>query len=292
MDTAEKATPPTIYYHAVKSFFRRKRNPDSHKGQNGTCLVIGGSEELAGAPAMAAMACLACLRTGIDLVHAAAPEKAGWAINALSPDLIVHKFRGKTLKKAHAKKALQLSEKCDACLIGPGMEKGKGQIAFAGAFLGKCKKPVVVDADAIAACVKITFNGPAIVTPHAKEFEALTGKKCGSSLAEKIKAAKSAAASKKCVVLLKGRIDVITDGKRTFLNRTGNAGMTVGGTGDVLAGLCTGFLCLGLKPLEAACAAAFVNGKIGDSLFRKMGYGFIASDFIAEIPKWTKKLAR
>ena len=107
-----------------------------------------------------------------------------------------------------------------------------------------------------------------------------------------MKAVKEAAAKHRCVILLKGRVDIISDGKKVALNRTGNSGMTVGGTGDVLAGICAGFMGLGLSPFNAACAAAFVNGTIGDKLLRKMSYGFLASDFVKEIPVQVKRIMK
>lgn len=283
--------PETLTEKKVKSFFTKKRRLDSHKGQNGVVLVIGGSENLVGAPALAAMSALASLRSGIDLCIVAAPEKVGWAINTYSPDLIVKKLPGKNFSKKHIKKILSLSKKSDAILIGPGMGKEKSTLALARGFVARNKRPIVIDADALRACVGMKFTSPTIITPHANEFLDFSGKKIsGKKLGEKIALAKQVAKKHNCVVLLKGRVDVISDGKKVFLNRTGNPGMTVGGTGDILAGICTGFLALGAKPLHAACAAAFINGKIGDSLLKKMGYGFIASDIIPQIPFWVKKL--
>ncbi len=276
----------------VKSFFPKRRE-DSHKGENGTCLVVGGSADFAGAPALAAMASLAALRAGIDLCIVAAPENAGWIINSYSPDLIVKKLRGETFAKRHLPQLMQLCKKADVILVGPGLGRKKQTLGFAREFAKRALKPLVIDADALRACAGLKFKTPAVLTPHAKEFEVFTGMHIvGLPIAEKIRMVKGAARKHRCVVLLKGKTDIISDGKRVFLNRTGNARMTVGGTGDVLAGLCTGFIALGMEPLHAACAAAFVNGGIGDWLLGKMGYSFIASDFIMEIPSWTKKFVR
>lgn len=282
--------PQTLSFPLVRKFFR-KRKKDSHKGQNGKALIIGGCEELAGAPALAAMASIACLRSGIDLCTVAAPEKVGWAINSYSPDIIVKKIPGRHFALRHLKTVLGIEKKSDAALVGPGMGRANKTLRFARQLVKKAKGPLVIDADALKACAGMRFYGNAIITPHAKEFEIFSGKKIeGKNLFEKTMIAKEVARKHNCVVLLKGRIDIITDGSKVFLNRTGNAGMTVGGTGDVLAGMCTGLLALGAGPTEAAAAAAYVNGRIGDALYRKMGYSYIASDFIREIPNIIKKL--
>ncbi len=287
------AKPIILNERKIKSFFTKKRSPDSHKGENGTCLVIGGSADFAGAPALAAMASLSCLRAGVDLCIVAAPENPGWVINSYSPDLIVKKLAGNTFSKKHIGRVFGIQKKADVALLGPGLGRNRQALAFAREFAKRNKKPIVIDADALRACAGMKFSAPALLTPHAKEFEVFTGKHIfGLGIAQKMRIAAQAANKHHCTILLKGRNDIITDGKRVFINRTGNAGMTVGGTGDVLAGLCTGFIALGLSPLHAASAAAFINGKIGDALMAKMGCSFIASDFILQIPRWAKKFVR
>lgn len=278
---------------AVRKFFTEKRRPDSHKGENGTCLVIGGSADFVGAPALAAMAALSCLRAGVDICIVAAPENPGWVINSYSPDLIVKKFPGNTFAKKHLRQAIGVQKKADVTLIGPGLGRSRQTLGFAREFAKRNKKPIVIDADALRACAGMKFRAQTAITPHAKEFEVFTGTQIiGLGMGKKIMIAKRAAREHNCTILLKGHGDIITDGYRVFINRTGNAGMTVGGTGDVLAGLCTGFIALGAEPFGAACAAAYVNGKIGAKLLGKMGYSFIASDFLREIPHWAKKLVR
>ncbi|MEK6957710.1 MAG: NAD(P)H-hydrate dehydratase [archaeon] len=280
----------------IKKIFK-KRKPDSHKGQNGRVLVIGGSSDLVGAPGLAAVASLAALRAGTDLVTVLAPEKAGFAINSYSPDLIVKKVSGKFFAPKHMKKAIELAEKADAIVIGMGIGKEKASMRFCREFVKKNVKPIVIDADALRACKGMKLKGNAIITPHQNEFLEFTGKKIADkNPGEKIILVKEAAKKHNCVILLKAKTpkyaNVVSDGKSVSLNNTGNAGMTKGGTGDVLAGLCGAYIALGAKPLEAARAAAFVNGKIGDELKNEMGYGFVASDFAKKIPNWTKKIFR
>ncbi|MCR4368809.1 MAG: NAD(P)H-hydrate dehydratase, partial [archaeon] len=275
--------------HSIKKFFK-KRNSESHKGQNGKVLVIGGSNDLVGAPALSAMASLAALRSGVDLVTVFAPEKAGFVINSYSPDLIVKKAMGGEFSKTHLKEALLLAKKSDVALIGPGIGNKKFALIFAGQFIKKNSGKMVIDADAISCARKLKFHANAIITPHAHEFFELTGKKISGTIAQKKELAKFEAKKRNCVILLKGKTDIISDGNDILLNSTGNAAMTVGGTGDVLAGLCAAYLALGAKPIHAAATAAYVNGKIGEELFAKKGHGLIASDFLAQIPAWTKKI--
>jgi len=270
-----------------------KRKKDSHKGDNGRTLVIGGSYDYTGAPALAGLAAMASMRTGIDQCFVLAPEKTGFVINSYSMDLIVKKVSGKNLSKKHFKEAFELAGKCDAALIGNGAGGKKETIAFMKKFIQKCKKPLIVDADAFKACGGMKFKEKVLVTPHEKEFELFSGKKIrGKKIEEKIEIVKSVARKQNCIVLLKGQRDIITDGKEVFLNKTGNMGMTVGGTGDVLAGLCLGYASLGLNLFDSAKTAAFVNGKIGDKLRNKQGFSFLASDFIPEISHWTKKFSK
>jgi len=284
--------PKTITEQEIKKFFK-KRKTDSHKGDNGKALIIGGSTDLIGAPALAGMATMACLRTGIDLCTVIAPEKAGLIINGFAPDLIVKKVKGDFFTKKHLNKIIAIEKKSDVVLIGPGIGQEKQTITFVKEFIKKSKKPIIIDADAIKACVKMKFNGAVLLTPHEKEFEIFSGKKLfGKTLTEKISIVNTIALKHKCIILLKGKTDIISNGKQFVLNKTGNAGMTVGGTGDSLAGLCTGFTAQGLSLFDSAQASAFVNGKIGDKLYKKMGYSFIASDFAKEIPFWIKKIVK
>lgn len=281
----------------VKACYK-PRSAYSHKGENGRVLIVGGSKDLVGAPALAAAAALAALRAGVDLVVVAAPEKPGWVINQYSPDIIVKKFRGEVFSARHVKEISSLAKGFDAVLIGPGLGRKKKTLAFAKALVNKIEKikikggkiPLVLDADAIKACAGMRFSCPAVITPHAREFEVFSGVKVPRrrNAPEVAKTVKAAAKKHNCTILLKGHTDVISDGRDVKLNRTGNAGMTVGGTGDVLAGICAALLALRNQPFSAACAAAYINGKAGDMLLKSKGYGFVAGDLPGEIPKIIK----
>ncbi|RLE44474.1 NAD(P)H-hydrate dehydratase [Candidatus Woesearchaeota archaeon] len=258
----------------------KKHKPDSHKGENGCVLVIGGCEDYVSAPALSASS---ALRSGIDLIVVAAPEKAAYAINSFSIDFITKKLEGKYLNLKHVDMLLDFSKDFDVVLIGPGLGKRAETKAFINEFVAGCEVPIVIDADAIQQIEKQNIKG--LLCPHAREFEMCFGKYPAEEIEKRINDVRNAAEKFACTVLLKGRTDVISDGSRVKINDTGNVGMTVGGTGDILSGLCAGFIAQGGSYFEAACAAAYINGLIGDFLQKRHGFGFVSSDFINLIPK-------
>jgi len=150
----------------------------------------------------------------------------------------------------------------------------------------KAGKPLLLDADGLKAFAsfKRKLKVPLVLTPHAGEYAILTGKKPAAGLREKAMEVQKAASRLNAVVLLKGSVDVISDGNRVKLNLTGNPGMTVGGTGDVLSGVVAALLAQKADPFEAAVAGAFVNGAAGDFVFEERGTHMVASDLIDWIP--------
>ena len=258
----------------------KKRSLHSHKGENGTVLVIGGSEHYVSAPALSA---LAALRTGIDLIQVAGPEKAAYAINSFSIDFITKKMKGTFMDESHSEELLAFASDFDCVLIGPGLGKRDSTKKFVNKFIKENKIPIVIDADAIQQLNKENIKG--LLCPHEREFEIVFGEKPSHDLNERIHLTKKYAKEFNCTVLLKGHFDVVSDGVNVKVNKTGNPGMTVGGTGDILSGIASGFVAQKNSFFDSAAAAAFVNGKIGDKLYNEMGYGFVASDFIPLIPK-------
>ena len=270
-----------------------KRKKSSHKGDNGDVLCIGGRREFTGAIILAG---LAALRSGCDLVKVAAPEKVAWAINAYSPDLVTVKLKGDYLTIDHSYVIIKETEKHDIVLIGNGLAYNEQTSKFVNFIIRKIKKPLVIDADAIK-MLNLGEISNAIITPHAKELEILL-RNSGYVKLNKIKNMdkKTNELSKlryigNNVIIIKGAVDYIVSAGKVFLNKTGNPGMTKAGTGDVLAGLCAGFLAQDKKRnlLQAAINAAYYNGLIGDILLKKKkGYSFLASDMVEEIGKLKK----
>jgi len=147
---------------------------------------------------------------------------------------------------------------------------------------------MVLDADALKAVaghLDMLKGKKGVLTPHHGELEGLIGQPVPKDDGGRTEAAKELAARTGWTVLLKGRVDVITDGQRVKLNRTGNAGMSVGGTGDVLAGITAGLLSKGMAPFNAARAAAYLNGSAGDMAFERYSYGLMATDLLERVPR-------
>lgn len=247
------------------------RSADAHKGEHGRLLIIGGSEEFAGAPILAG---LAAFRAGVDLVEVAAPRKVAWAANTKEPSLITHKLECTSFSKAQVKRVLELSLKADAVLVGNGLGRTRQRLAFVREFLSKLEKPVVVDADALhAADMRMIKSRNVVFTPHAGEFAAL----CESSGVDAESLQSSLDEGR--VVLLKRPVDHILMSGKTWQNATGSPRMAVAGTGDVLAGFCAGLLAQGLTPEQAAVTAAYLVGKAGEEASREIG-NFTAEELL------------
>ncbi len=264
------------------------RSPDAHKGQFGRLLVIGGSEVYSGAPTHVA---LAAYRAGTDLVFVAAPEKTALAISSISPDLITIKLPGQNLAPQHIRLLREQVEKANAVAIGPGLGLSKQTVSAVRrivALVLQLKKPLLLDADglrALGVIKKKTFDALTVMTPHAGEFQAISGKPPSRDMKVRPNEVRSFASRSGGVVLLKGHTDVVSDGIRVKLNNTGNPGMTVGGTGDVLSGVVAGLLAQGIDGFRAAVAGAFINGAAGDFAEEQLGYHLTATDLLEHIPK-------
>jgi len=274
---AEAAVGPgdMLYYPLPKK--------NSHKGENGVVLTIGGGP-YAGAPALAAMA---ALRTGADLSFVFTPEKVRGVVASFSPDIIVMPLEGGILRAEHIPIIEGFLGKADAVIIGPGLGNSEETKETAAAIIDECmalNKSMVVDADAIQAFGIREGNGRVVITPHAGEFRELTGITLPDGLEERKETVREEAGKRKCTILLKGFVDIISDGECTKTNHVHNEGMTVGGTGDVLSGIVGALLSKGVPAYNAARMGVFINGTAGNVAFERMGYGMTASDLLEEIP--------
>ena len=279
------------FYTIDKSFVEKvlpQRDPKSRKGQNGRVLVIGGSREYFGSPALVG---LASLRAGSDLCYLFVPRFIAPVVASYSPDLIVWSYTGEYLNSKALALLPNLEERVDCLVIGNGLTKKPQVLHLIREIISSWQKPIVIDADAIMPDLHVKSR-KAVFTPHAVEFERLGGGRPSSNLTTRAEQVAHLASSLDAAILLKGVVDIASDGRRTFANKTGNAGMTVGGTGDTLAGICATFLAQGMEPVVAAAAAAFVNGAAGDAAFKRFGYSLLASDLISELPQVLKKLRR
>jgi len=277
----------------IKKLMDRKKT--SHKGENGYALIIGGSEDYVGAVALAG---LSALRTGCDTVTIAAPEKVAWTINRMSPDLITHKVKGNYFNIKNAKEMVKFAERYDAALIGNGVTRKADK--FCQYFIKKSPKLKVIDSDALKSLSFKDFHN-AILTPHEHELEMMLVNSGKEFLLPKLRESNAKEKAEilqgnlryflqnNNVLLIKGPTDIIISKNKIAYNRTGNQGMTKGGTGDILAGIIVGFLAKTKDQFKSAVAASYVNGWVPDQLLKKKkGYTFIASDILEDLGKISK----
>lgn len=270
----------------------KPRTPHSKKGDFGRILVVGGSVEYSGAPALVA---LASLRTGTDIGIVAAPKSVADVIRGFSPNLIVRKLSDDYLVMKDIPLLEKVIVQATSIVVGPGLGLEEETRDAVLELLRTIDKPLLVDADAIKAMSaepKLLKGKRAVITPHAGEFGALTGKPMADPirLRERMKQVSEAAHDLGTTILLKAHEDIIANGHLLKINFTGNPGMTVGGTGDVLSGITASFLGWDVEPFKAACAAAFVSGRAGDLAKSEKGYHLVATDVIDEIPYAIKEL--
>ena len=265
------------------------RDPYAHKGKFGKILLLCGSVGYTGAAALASMG---ALRSGAGLVFLGVPESI-YAIEAVKlTEAIVFPLpdEGGKLSAGAIPEILNRLPNMDAVLIGPGLGQSEGTFEVTKAVLQHGSCPVVLDADGInvMAAHKDILRGrtaSVILTPHDGEFARLGG----VIAEERTKAAEEMARDLGCIMLLKGHRTVITDGKTTYINRTGNPGMAVGGSGDVLSGIIVSLLGQGIAPLEAAACGSWLHGAAGDICAGEMGqYGMLPSDMVAVLPRLLK----
>jgi NAD(P)H-hydrate epimerase len=253
-----------------------KRMPESHKGDSGRILVIGGGP-YTGAPALTAMA---ALRAGADIVTVATPKSASATVAGFSPNLIVRELSQDHLCPQDLELLKDQIARHDVVVVGMGLGRDPETIEALAKIIPLCKK-TVIDADALQP--DLPLKG--IVTPHAGEFQRISRVHLSDAgYQERIEPLKAYAREKGLVVLLKGKVDLISDGEAMRANTTGNPGMTVGGTGDVLAGVTAAFYAR-TSAMRAATAAAFVNGRAGDLVYLEKDFGMVATDVIEKIPE-------
>lgn len=251
-----------------------RRSRDTHKGDYGHVLCIGGSKGFSGAITMASKA---ALRSGAGLVSAFVPEAIHPLVASSIPEVMVHSV----LPEA----------RWTAILAGPGMGRTATTREQILQLLETSTVPLVLDADAVCALSDhlesiASATCPVILTPHPGEFAALFGLKAEEVQGDRFALARMAADRLGAIVVLKGAGTVVAAPDMPLaINLTGNPGMASGGSGDVLAGMLAGLAGQGMVPFEAACAAVWLHGHAGDvAAAEKAQACIIASDLIDKIP--------
>ena len=249
--------------------FLQHRKKRTHKGENGIVLVVGGSKQFHGALVYAALA----VSRLVDLVLVSTSKENIPVIKKYSPEFIVSDLNS-------AKKRIK---RADSVLIGPGLGESTSAKSIVNALLKlsspkKLDKKIILDASALRLLDKKLLHRNCVLTPHKNEFETLFRTNANT------KNVKAMAKKHKCIVVLKGPVDLISDGKETYKNFSGNEGMTTGGTGDILSGLTAGFAAKN-ELLHSALAGTFLVGLAGDLLKAEKGLMYNASDLVKKLPE-------
>jgi ADP-dependent NAD(P)H-hydrate dehydratase len=295
-----------------------RRSRDGHKGDYGHVLVIGGSR---GMPGAVAMACNAALRGGAGLATFAAPSAVQLAIAGLCPcatSVPLECDAAGAPARGAARRVMRVAGGCDVLAAGPGMGVGLGQAMIVRAVLEQADKPVVLDADGLNNLAQMDDwaeirRCPLVLTPHPGEFSRLTRKKTADIQADRAGSAVTAArkwtdgasasipaghgaaatARPELVLVLKGAGTIVTDGRRVYVNATGNPGMATGGSGDILTGVIAALIGQGLSPFDAACLGVHVHGRAGDLGAARLGeVSLTAWDLLDYLPGAFRAIVR
>lgn len=266
-----------------------ERPIDAHKGHFGKVLLLCGSRGYTGAAALAAMG---ALRTGAGLVYLGVPESI-YTIEAIKlTEAIVFPVDDEHghFSDSAVPSICQLLADKDAVLIGPGLGQSEGVFHIVKAVLERYQGTVILDADGINVLQQHKDllrerTSPTIITPHYGEFSRIASSVSGDRIQDAI----ALAAELGVIVLLKGNKTVITDSNTTYVNLTGNPGMAVGGSGDVLSGIIVSLVGQGISPLEAAACGAWLHGAAGDLCADEIGqYGMLPTDMLNVLPRLLK----
>ena len=251
-----------------------QRDSDSHKGDNGKVAIVGGSKYIHGAPIFNALAAEAC---GVDTLSICLPQSHAdtakhWMLNAF-----IHPFGGDTISDSDIEPILELIAPLDCVVLGSGIAKTGERVHALEEVIASSTTPMVLDATALQANTLELVNGKqAVLTPHLGELERMGLSE--DELQEK-------ANEFQAIIVLKGPIDRVYGPHSTDEITGGNAGLTTGGTGDVLAGLIAGLIAQGMAGIDAARDACTLMKKAGEKLEKAEGYAYTAHDVIREIPE-------
>jgi NAD(P)H-hydrate epimerase len=215
-------------------------------------------------------------------VRVACPTSVAHEIQGYREDLIVRPMEGRKFEPGHVGPVLEFANRHDALVVGPGLGDDGETLEAAKAIIDGYDGTAVVDADALQVVPELQTAATLVCTPHQGELARMGGE-TSDDWRERERLVEAFADKLGVVLLVKGHYDVISDGETTRVNRTGNPGMTVGGTGDVLAGV-TGALVATQAPVDAAAMGAYVTGRAGDLVHEERGFGLMASDLFDAIP--------
>ncbi len=285
---AELYTGPGDVRRVVKT-----RRRDSHKGDYGYVLVVGGSETFSGAPALAA---LSALRVGAGLAIVATPKPVAASVRAMSPDLVVYATPGEHLNAEAIPLVSKLMDKADSIVLGPGLGLHEETVEAVRMIVNEARSrllPVIVDADGFKAFKAFpSLLKGVVATPHRWEFKQVFEAELEARWFKNASMLVELSRKHGFTLLLKGFETVITDGLNLKVNKHATPGLAVGGTGDVLSGIIAAFLAWGNNGFNSAAAAAYVHGEAGLKAVEEKGFHITASDLVEKLPGVLKKFDR
>ena len=280
-----------------------QRALDSHKGDYGNLLIIGGAKGMSGAAILAARA---AFRAGVGKATVAVPAAAWLPVAsqliepttvALADDDAPGRFSVRQLDAL-----LELADGFDAVVFGCGLGRAVPTAELVNAFIERCPKPMVLDADALTQLdVKRLRRDrsrplpavPPVLTPHPGEMAALCGLSTSAIQADRPGTASRFVRDNRCILVLKGQKTAVADSDRIAINETGNPGMATGGSGDVLSGIIGALLAAGQPGFAAARLGAWLHGRSGDIASESVGRtALIASDIVDGIAGATQELEK
>ncbi len=266
------------------------RLADAHKGTAGLVLVVAGSRGMAGAAALVGNA---ALRGGAGLVRIATPDSVLDTVAALAPCCTTAPLPddGTCLAREAARIVLRWAAGQNAVAMGPGLGQTEGVTAVVHQVLARAGAPIILDADGLNVLgphAHAAFKGagaPVVVTPHPGEAARLLGTSAADVQADREGAA-AALAGMAPVAVLKGAGTIVCDGRRMYVNTTGNPGMATAGAGDVLTGLMAALAASGMDLFDAAVLAVWAHGRAGDLAAARLGIlGLTALDILGCVPE-------
>lgn len=273
------------------------REKDTHKGNYGSVLIIGGSTGLTGAVCLCACA---CLRVGAGVVRVGVPKSLNNIFEIKLTEVmsipLPESEKGVLGERAYFE-IKRILNRIDVLAIGPGISTHHAVRRLVIKILRYIDKPVVLDADGInvlAQNIEVLNKRRAkdlILTPHLGEFSRLINISCEEIKKRRKLLVKEFSRKYNLIFVLKGNRTIISDGVELFENKTGNPGMATAGSGDVLTGIISGLLAQGIKPIDAARWGVYLHGLAGDWGARnKTEPGLIAGDIVEYLPVVLKYL--
>lgn len=274
--------------------FLPKRPSESHKGDYGKLLILGGCVGYTGAPSMCAMA---ALRSGAGLVYLGVPAPIYDITAVKNAEAMPFPLPADANGRFSADAIAQLEERlsaCDVCAVGPGMGKGAGCAFLLRYLVQRFDRPLVIDADGLnmlAGQMELlkARSAPTVLTPHDGEFARLGGTLSGDRVGDALRYAKQW----NCILVLKGHRSIVAyPTGEVYITTHGNPGMAKGGSGDVLTGVIAAMLCQ--LPVETAVGTAvYLQSLAGDLACAEKGeYAMLATDIIEHLAFATKNIIK